>query len=266
MEGPELPVPVDLLWTIENGVHVWKAKHELPSLISQTCLEDPKLKACVSFAQGKKTAEAKCVSDPMLEGCDEYRAAKLACIRECYVASLGNSESPTMAGNTYVSYTDDLGAAWLPLRLIRFTESFGSAGAVYNFNAPGGIRAALLDIADRLNRRIYRACLPPGYTEGATVLLLRQAPLEEKSADQKADEAPPHDWTDPTPERAYSLPGELLTQGPDGDFDILPSWYACCPNGQPDCPNPGPAVEFHAMVKAGTTFEVVYVTPQDTAN
>jgi hypothetical protein len=261
MEGPKLPVPLDLLWTIENGVHVWKAKHELPSLISQTCLEDPKLKACVSFAQGKKTAEAKCVSDPMLEGCDEYRAAKLACIRECYVASIGNPESPTMAGNTYVSYTDELGAAWLPLRLIRFAELFGPAGAVYNFNAPGGIRAALLGIADRLNRRIYRACLPPGYTEGATVLLLRQAPIEEKSADRKADEAPPHDWTDPTPEPVYIAPGELLARGPEGDFDILPSWYACCPNGQPDCPNPGPAVQFHAMVKAGTTFEVVYVTP-----
>jgi hypothetical protein len=246
--GDGLPLPPD-----EEG-------SELPSFISKECLEDERAKACQAFQAARKKAAPGCVSDPMSDGCDEYRVAKLACIRECYVASLGNPESQAMAGNTYVSYTDDFGRASLPLRLIRFTESFGSAGAVYNFNAPGGIRAALLDLADRLNRRIYRACLPPGYAEGATVLLLRHTPLEAKSADRKADEAPPHDWTDTTPEPAYSLPGELLTQGPDGDFEILPAWYTCCPDGQPDCANPGPAIQFHGTVKAGTTFEVVYVT------
>ncbi|MBM4354837.1 MAG: hypothetical protein FJ109_13790 [Deltaproteobacteria bacterium] len=239
---------------------------ELPSLISQACLEDEKVLACQAYLEDRKKADPKCVSDPMLPDCEDYRAAKLACIRECYVASLGNPKSPTMSGNTYVSYTDDFGRAWLPLRLIRFAETFGSAGAVYNFNAPGGVRAALLDLADRLNKRIYRACLPEGYTEGTTVLLLRHAPLEAKSADRKADDGPPHDWTDPTPEPVITAPGELLTQGPDGDFEILPSWYACCPVGQPDCPNPGPAIQFHAMVKAGTTFEVVFVAQQDSAN
>ncbi len=210
---------------------------ELPSLISKACLADPKLIACAEFVQEKKTAPKSCILEPGLEDCHPYRTAKLACIRECYVASLGDPSNPTMAGMSYISYTDEFGKASLPMRLIRLAEMFGTAGAVYNFSAPGGIDAALLDLADRLNRRIYRACLPEGYTDGATVLLVRNLPDDEAGA------------------------GELLTQGPGGDYEVLPSWYACCPQGQPDCPTPGPAIQFHAMVEAGTTFEVAYVTP-----
>jgi len=252
--GDGLPLP-----PAQNG-------SELPSLISKTCLDDAKLKACAAFTEAKKTAETRCIWEPSEEGCEEYRTFKLACIRECYVASKGDPTSPTMAGNSYAAYSDEVGRQDAGLRYIRFAEMFGAAGAVYNPAAGGGIRAALLGIADRLNRRIYRACLPEGYSAGVTVLPLRQAPLDAETTDRKADEAPPHDWTDQTPEPVYNTPGELLTHGPDGDYEILPSWYACCPQDNPDCPSPGPAIQFYAMVKAGTTFEVVYVTPQGSAN
>jgi len=236
---------------------------ELPSFISQACLDDPKLGACQAFAKTKKTAPPKCVSEPGADGCDDYWAAKLACIRECYIASTGNPKSPTTAKNTYISYTDEYGGNELALRIMRFARLFGPAGAVYNLNAPGGIRAALLDIADRLNKRIYRACLPEGYTPDVTVLLLRHLPGEDARAADRASPGSLEDvsgaGTDSEPQWTASGPGELLTQGPDGDYEILPAWYACCPEGHADCDAPGPAIQFHAMVKAGTTFEVVYV-------
>ena len=236
---------------------------ELPSLISQGCLENENLVACQAFAKARERATPECFQEPMTPGCETYRSVKLDCIRECYVASFGDPENPVLGGNTYISYTDEFGKAQLSLRLIRFVQLFGAAGAVYNLNAPGGIRAALLDIADRLNKRIYRACLPDGYSPDVTVLLLRHLPEEDA---RTTDGAEPESAADVASagvelgaQSTSSYPGELLTQGPDGDYEILPSWYACCPEGEPDCANPGPAIQFHAMVKAGTTFEVVYV-------
>jgi len=231
---------------------------ELPSLIGQGCLENEKLVTCQEFAKAREKAAPECVNEPMAQGCEAYRALKLDCVRECYVASFGDPENPVLGGNTYISYTDEFGKAQLSLRLIRFVEMFGPAGAVYNLNAPGGIRAALLDIADRLNKRIYRACLPDGYSPDAKVLLLRHLPGEEARAAGSTSLESASDDVDGA-QSAASYPGELLTQGPDADYEILPSWYACCPEGEPDCPTPGPAIQFHAMVKAGTTFEVVYV-------
>ncbi len=237
---------------------------ELPSLISQGCLEKENLVACQAFAKAREKATPECVQEPMTPGCETYRSVKLDCIRECYVASFGDPENPVLGGNTYISYTDGFGKAYLSHRLIRFVQLFGPAGAVYNLNAPGGIRAALLDIADRLNKRIYRACLPDGYSPEVTVLLLRHLPGEDaRTADGVSpDAASGNDagaGVDEGAQSTASYPGELLTQGPDGDYEILPSWYACCPEGDPDCSNSGPAIQFHAMVKAGTTFEVVYV-------
>ena len=236
---------------------------EIPSLISQVCLEHEKLVACQNYKEASINGEPKCVLDPTAVGCESYRTAKLACVRECYVASHGAFSSPIVGGDIYISYTDEFGKAYLSLRLIRFAELFGPAGAVYNLNAPGGIRAALLDIADRLNKRIYRACLPDGYSPDVTVLLLRHLPGGDRGAADGASAESTADVTgagvDAGSQSTASYPGELLTQGPDGDYEILPSWYACCPEGEPDCANPGPAIQFHAMVKAGTTFEVVYV-------
>ena len=120
-----------------------------PSLISDDCLEDEKLKLCTEYAALAEDAGQECVKDPGESECMEFYNAKLECIRECYISSKGDPASPTVAKNSYVCESD-MGKADYGSRYVRLTQMFGPNGIKANICAAGGMGAALDRIADRL--------------------------------------------------------------------------------------------------------------------
>lgn len=93
-----------------------------------------------------------CVADAEREGCDDFRAAMLACIRECFVASKGDNKSPQAKGS-YVC-ASHRGEAALGSRLVRLTEAFAEDGLFLNICDPEGFGPVMQElgafVADRL--------------------------------------------------------------------------------------------------------------------
>jgi hypothetical protein len=122
------------------------------SLISQACLEDEKLTRCVAYSDAKGVASADCLSSPSKAGCEPFYKAKLDCIRECYLASYGNGQSPSIARNTAIC-NGQYGVSRASLRYTRLVESMGPRGALSSFCHPGGVQHGLDRVTDIVTAR-----------------------------------------------------------------------------------------------------------------
>ena len=117
------------------------------SLISPDCLADVALAECQTFSNAVQTASAQCLVSPGASGCEEFYGLKMACIRECYFASKGDSTNPALAGNTYICSSDHSGKADFGRRYIKLAELFGEHGSVTNICSPEAMGKAMDDIA-----------------------------------------------------------------------------------------------------------------------
>ncbi len=115
------------------------------SYISQACLEHELLTDCQAYQEAKVDSSAACLADPAAMGCEDLHRAKLLCVRECYLASLGNPESPTIAKNTKMCI-GPYGPASGGNRYVRLIESLGDRGSLTSYCDPEGIPLALARI------------------------------------------------------------------------------------------------------------------------
>ena len=118
------------------------------SLISDECLGNEKLSRCAEYAAAKVEVP-ECVANQEQEGCETFVYVRLDCIRECYVASKGDSSNPSVAKNSYIC-NSDTGKADFGSRYVRLAEMFGLNGVAANICAPEAMPAALNRIADML--------------------------------------------------------------------------------------------------------------------
>ena len=152
-----------------------KKKGEEPSLISDACLDDDKLLMCQEFKKAKASAGTpeECIADPSADGCEDYFAVKLECIRECYVASKGDSQSPTVAKNTYICESQ-FGKADFGARYVQLVDMFGPNGVMSNICSEDGIAPALESIAELVIKRVTKICLPMEVKVGETILVTEE--------------------------------------------------------------------------------------------
>jgi hypothetical protein len=122
---------------------------EQDSLLSSACVENEKLLSCQGFVTASQAISNECANDPQAKGCEEFFEIKRECIRECYLASKGDPQNPTVAKNSYIC-ASGLGLADFGSRYFQLTEMFGANGIATNICSPEGFPGALDSIADRL--------------------------------------------------------------------------------------------------------------------
>jgi len=206
---------------------------EVESLVSQECLADEKLAWCNEYNQVKATAPAACLENPYGEDCQEFAAARLACIRECYTASKGDGKS-AHSKNTYVC-NSSYGRADFGSRYVRLAQMFGSNGTTANICSAEGMGAALEQISKLLITRTTKVCLPYEPTPGTEVVVELITPSGETS---------------------------VLSEGaaPDGDYEVqYPASDCCFPDEQGNCTGSQKAVLFHEVLPPDSTVGIAYV-------
>jgi len=215
-----------------------KTNKEEPSLISNACMEDAKLKKCQAFKGIKEKAAADCIKDPDTEGCEDYRQAKLECVRECYIASKGDPQSPTMAKNSYICLSP-YGQADFGSRYVQIAEMFGPNGRVANLCGEAGIVPALETIAELIIRRVTKICLPMELKEGETLVVT----MTKVNKDGSIETIP-------------------LVQGDaeeGGDYKIESPTQSCCfPDDKGNCTGTLKAITFNNVLDPEASIEVRY--------
>ncbi len=215
-----------------------KAEKEEASLISSACLDDDKVLGCQVYKAAQAQASAECRKEPSKEGCEALHEAKLACIRDCYVASKGNPKQPTVAKSTYVCQSE-FGTADYGARYLKLVEMFGPNGRSANLCGGEGIVPALETIAELIIRRVTKICLPSEVKEGeALVVLLHKTQPDGSVTTVQLEE------------------GE--TEGA-GDFRIEAPTQACCfPDDQGNCTGTLKAITFNDILDPEASIEVRY--------
>jgi hypothetical protein len=210
---------------------------DCPSRISEACLADEKLGRCQAYAAVLGTAAAACVKAPCSPGCEGLCEAKLACIRECFVASKLDCDAPTTRQATYIC-DGEFGKADFGSRYARLIEMFGPDGVASNVCSQAGMEGALGSIAELVFRRATLYCLPKEPLAGEEVLV---SLVEDSSG---------------------SGPGTELKEGPlseGGDYELFHDLPECCqPDAQGACTG-GPALRLHNLPAPGAALYAVYV-------
>jgi len=213
------------------------AKGDQKSLISEECLEDEKLVLCQDYNTAKADASNKCKEEPWAEGCEDFHAVKLACARECYIASKGDNQNP-QAKNSYVC-TSSFGTADWGNRYIRLADMFGPNGVVSNMCAEEGISPALETVAELIIKRVTKICLPRHVKEGERITITRR--FEDDNGD----------WVK-----------EKLTEGEEGvgDYNIDFPTQDCCfaDENTGACTGTLKAVTFNEVLDPSWEIELKY--------
>ncbi len=201
------------------------------ALISQKCLEHPLLFGCHEYAQLKQLADADCLAAPAGEGCENFHAAMMDCIRECYTLAKGAS---TIGDAPHICSSSHHAAADLGARYIRFVQLFGDAGVNINLCGAKGMEDHLLRIARHMVMRMQRLCLPHDFDATADVTVrIRQRERGEQSA--------------------------ALTAGTDstsGDYHIVSGVADCCEANPDDCSQGGIALYVHRPLTPDEVVEI----------
>jgi len=207
------------------------------SLISSACMELDVLPACQEYGLALKGDKKGCRGKTMRAGCEDFREVMLDCVRECFVASAGQS-GPTASG-TYVCDSEYGQATW-GSRYQRLVEMFGPNGISSNICAPDGIAPALQTIAELVVKRVTKICLPiePKRDENVVVTLALAGEDGSFGAALK------------------------LTEGPSkegGDYRIeFPTQECCFPDEAGECTGTLKAITFHDILDPDSRIEVRY--------
>lgn len=213
---------------------------DLKSLVSKKCLGEEgtesdkdlaaKLDKCIAYNEAKAADAAGCEADPGKEGCDEFYQAKLDCIRQCYMASKGNAKNVQTARNSYVCQTNG-GKGDYGGRYVKLARMFGPNGLATNVCADATLETNMVDIADLLERRTVRLCLPRAPEEWETVAITVLSAEGEES--------------------------QQLSAG--GDFIIQKNVAACCQPVSSECTGSSVGVLLSVQVEPDSQFQVEYV-------
>jgi len=216
-----------------------KTHSEEPSLISNDCLEDDKLLRCAAYDALSTGATDECLDDPEAEGCEVLYRAKLECIRECYIASKGDSKSPTVAKNSYICQSD-FGKADYGSRYVRLAEMFGPNGMVSNICSEDGIVPALKTIAELVIKRVTKICLPMEVKEGESIIVTQSIVNE----------------VDGSVETTVLKEGDLDV---GGDYKVESPTQECCfPDADGNCTGTLKAITFNEVLDPNASIEVRY--------
>jgi hypothetical protein len=211
---------------------------EQDSLISTACMANEKLTYCAAFAKVRDEG-GDCVKDPQAEGCEEIFRLKRECIQECYIASKGDPQNPTVAKNTYVCESE-YGKADFGSRYVQLAEMFGPNGMVSNVCSEDGITPALKTIAELVIKRVTKICLPFEPKTGQTIIVTQTIVHEDGSMEE-----PVH-----------------MTEGDSasgGDYRIeFPTQECCFPDDKGDCTGTLKAITFNDVLDPKSKIEVRY--------
>jgi len=115
------------------------------SLISQACLDDEASEACQSYSSVKASSPVVCLDAPTSSGCEAFYSAKLACVRECALASAQGT--PVCQG--------PLGSVRLGSRYMALVEEFGADGWFGNLcGSETGMAETAVSLADWLSAQV----------------------------------------------------------------------------------------------------------------
>ena len=231
--------PAKVLIAVISGDGLVRAGDK-ESLISDACIADTDLNHCQDYLTKKGTASAECVASPSEAGCEELYKAKLECVRQCYVASKGNPDKPSIAQGSYVC-ASEFGIADWGSRYIRLAQMFGPNGLVSNICSEDGIAPALRTIAELIIRRVTKICLPRPVKEGQQVVVKRVTPQED------------------APDLV-----EVLAEGDDADYTIeFPVQECCLPDALGNCTGTLKALTFNDVLDPKATIEIKYESTLD---
>ena len=213
-------------------------KSDKKSLISDACLEDAKLERCVEYSALKEKDELDCNSNLDDIECAGFLAAKLECVRECYVASKGDSKNSTVARNTYVCESN-FGKADFGGRYVALSRMFGPNGVVSNICSEDGIAPAMKTLAELIIKRVTKICLPLPYEKGETIVVTKTLVAGDGSE-----------------ERIRLVEGDL----PDGDYKFEEPTQDCCFFDQKldACTGTLTAITFNEVLEPNAVVEVKY--------
>jgi len=213
-------------------------KSDKKSLISEDCLADEKLAKCVEYAAVLEKDDVDCNSNLSDPECSSFLAAKLDCVRECYVASKGDSKNSTVARNTYICESN-FGKADFGGRYVSLAQMFGPNGVVSNICSEDGIAPALQTIAELIIKRVTKICLPLPLKTGETIVVTKTLVAD-----------------DGTEERIRLAEGEL----PEGDYKFeFPTQDCCFPDEKTnDCTGTLKAITFNEVLEPNAVVEVKY--------
>jgi hypothetical protein len=140
------------------------------SLISEECLQREDLLKCQAYATQKENAPDDCINAPDNDGCEEFRLAKLDCIRECYTASMGDSTNQSQAKNTYICQNNS-NRSEHGSRYISLAEMFGPNGIALNLCHSENMEQVMKDYILHLEQHLIRACLPRPIEENEDIIM-----------------------------------------------------------------------------------------------
>jgi len=213
------------------------ADKDQPSLISNACLADAKLQYCARYKELTEVVPAECKKNPAGDGCEEFSEAKNECIRECYIASKGDAQNPTVAKNSYVCESP-FGKADFGARYVRLAEMFGPNGVVENLCAEQGIAPALENIAELVVKRVTKVCLPLESKHQDAIVVTKSTVVDGE------------------------VVSDLLIYGTaeeGGDYLIeFPTQECCFPDNNGNCTGTQRAIIFNDLLEPTATIEIRY--------
>ena len=212
---------------------------EQDSLISTGCMENDKLAYCVAYVQASKSVSKECEKAPDAEDCEEFFRVKRECVRECYIASKGDPQNPTVAKNSYICQSQ-YGKADFGSRYVTLAEMFGPNGMVSNICSEDGVTPALRTIAELVIKRVTKICLPFEPKTGQSILVSQTIVHEDGSMD----------------EPLVLVEGDAAA---GGDYRIeFPTQECCFPDDKGDCTGTLKAITFNEVLDPKSKIEVRY--------